>query len=89
MTLLFIILVGGVVGWLASPALRGNGEEDSFADIALGIVGALLGGFALSPLLGRAPIASDRITAEAFLVALVGAAVVIAIASVRSRNSLR
>lgn len=89
MTLVFIIVVGGLVGWLASPALRGNSDQDSFADIALGVVGALLGGFAISPLLGRAPIVSDRISAEAFLVALVGAAVVVAIASVRSRNSLR
>ncbi len=89
MTLVFIILVGGLVGWLASPALRGNGGEGSIADIALGIVGALLGGFALTPLLGRAPMASDRVSGEAFLVALFGAAVVVAIAAVRSCHRAR
>ena len=88
MTLLFIILVGGLVGGLMSPAIRGTADDGSFADVALGVVGALLGGFALTPLLGSAPIAGDRVSAEAFLVALIGAAVVVSIAAVRGRNSL-
>lgn len=89
MTLIFIILVGGLVGWLASPAIRDSCAEGSISDIATGIVGALLGGFALTPLLGSAPITNGRVSGEAFLVALFGAAVVVAIASVRRRNRLR
>ena len=89
MTLVFIILVGGLVGWLASPAMCGTGDEGSISDVAVGIAGALLGGFALTPLLGSAPITNGRVSPEAFLVALFGSAVVVAFASVRRRNRLR
>lgn len=88
MTLVFIILIGGLVGWLASPAVRDDLEEESIPNIALGIVGALLGGFALTPLLGSAPISNDRLSPEAFLVALFGATLVVAIAAVRRRNRM-
>lgn len=89
MTLLFIILVGGLVGWLASRVLGSGADDGALGYVALGVVGALLGGFALTPLLGAAPISGDRASPEAFAVALAGAAVVIAIASVRNRNSVR
>ena len=44
------IIVGGVAGWLASLAVRGGGLG-LLGDIAVGIIGAFLGGLVLSRLL--------------------------------------
>ncbi|MGH6787164.1 MAG: GlsB/YeaQ/YmgE family stress response membrane protein [Novosphingobium sp.] len=89
MSLLFIVLVGGLLGWLASPSIRGGSSEGRVGDVMLGAVGALAGGFALTPLLGNAALAGDRITLAALLVALAGTTVTIAFAAVARRNRAR
>ena len=77
MGLLSWILVGLVAGWLADTMMRGRGRGILFS-IILGIVGALVGGFLASALLGVGdPISGFNITT--LLVAFLGAVAVIAI----------
>lgn len=52
MSWIAIIIVGGVLGWLASMVMKTDAHQGIFLNIGVGIVGALLAGFLLSPLLG-------------------------------------
>lgn len=88
MTLLFIVLVGGLVGALTSPMVRGSAWDAGIADVALGAAGSLVGGFALSPWLS-APISGSRASAEALAVAVIGALMAVAVASLVRRTGTR
>ena len=44
------IIVGAVIGWVASIIMKTNSRQGLIADILVGIVGAFVGGYFLSPL---------------------------------------
>jgi len=69
------IVLGLIAGWLASLIMKGG--YGLLGDIILGIVGALVGGFLSSTLLGI-PVTGLDITS--IIIATIGAIIVIAIA---------
>ena len=52
MNLLIWLVVGGVIGWIASMIMRTDAQQGMLLNIVVGIVGAMLGGWLISPLLG-------------------------------------
>ncbi|RYD93979.1 MAG: GlsB/YeaQ/YmgE family stress response membrane protein [Sphingomonadales bacterium] len=84
MGLIVWLVVGGVVGWLASIVMRTDGQQGIFLNIIVGIVGAFIGG-----LLFGANINSGVISPTTFLVSLVGAIVLLAIVNLVRRGSVR
>lgn len=66
------LIIGGVVGWLASIVMKTNAQMGLIANVLVGIVGSFLGSWIASAL-GIAP--SGGILG--FVVALVGAIVLI------------
>jgi len=82
------LIVGGVVGWLASIIMKTNAQQGIFLNIVVGIVGSLLAGFLISPLLKIGTI-NDGITIGAFLVSLGGAVILLAIVNLFRRGSAR
>ncbi len=52
MNFLLWLIVGGLVGWLASILMRTNGQQGLFLNIIVGVVGSFLAGYFLSPLFG-------------------------------------
>ena len=52
MTWILIIIVGGILGWLASIVMRTDAQQGILLNIVVGIIGAILGGLLLAPLLG-------------------------------------
>ena len=75
MSIIAWILLGLIAGWLAGQFMRGGGYG-IIGDIVLGIIGALVGGFLSSTLLG-VDITGFNITSV--VIAFVGAVIVIAI----------
>ncbi|WP_455566020.1 GlsB/YeaQ/YmgE family stress response membrane protein [Novosphingobium panipatense] len=59
MTLLLILLVGGIIGWLASILMRTDAQQGVFLNIVVGIVGAVIAGFIItrSSAARRSPVA--------------------------------
>lgn len=53
MSILAWIVVGGLAGWIASKIMHTDESQGIIANIFVGIVGALLGGFLLSVLGGN------------------------------------
>jgi len=88
MGILVWLIVGGVVGWLASIVMRTDAQQGILLNVVVGIVGALLAGFIVSPLLGIGTI-NQGISIATFLVSLVGAIVLLAIVNLFLRGRVR
>jgi uncharacterized membrane protein YeaQ/YmgE (transglycosylase-associated protein family) len=73
------IIVGGIIGWLASIIMKTNSRQGLIADIIVGIVGAFVGGFFLSPLFNISTINESNYSIPALLVSLGGAIILLAI----------
>jgi uncharacterized membrane protein YeaQ/YmgE (transglycosylase-associated protein family) len=88
MGILVWLIVGGVVGWLASIVMRTDGQQGIILNVVVGIVGALLAGFIISPMIGVGTI-NEGISLATFLVSLVGAVILLAIVNLFRRGSVR
>jgi uncharacterized membrane protein YeaQ/YmgE (transglycosylase-associated protein family) len=82
------LIVGGVVGWLASIVMRTDAQQGILLNVVVGIVGALLAGFVVSPLLGIGTI-NEGVSIATFLVSLVGAIILLAIVNLFRRGRVR
>lgn len=80
------LIMGGVVGWIASIIMGNSAQQGIILNVVVGIVGALLGGWLIGPLLGAGSI-NDGITVMSFVVSLIGAVLLLAILSVFRRSS--
>jgi uncharacterized membrane protein YeaQ/YmgE (transglycosylase-associated protein family) len=76
------IVLGLIAGWLAGQVMRGGGYG-LVGDIVLGIIGALVGGFLASTLLG---LDVTGLNVMSILIAFVGACIVIAISRAVTRG---
>ena len=86
MGLIILLIVGGLIGWVASIIMRDN---IGIITNVVGVVGALLAGFLVTPLIGGAPITSGVINIQTVLVSLLGAIVLLAIINLFRRGALR
>jgi uncharacterized membrane protein YeaQ/YmgE (transglycosylase-associated protein family) len=76
MNFIIYLIAGAVVGYVASLIMKTNSRQGPLLDIVVGIVGALLAGYIISPLLGIGTI-NDAITIPTLLVSLVGAVILL------------
>ena len=89
MNFIIWIVIGGLIGWVASKIMGTDGQQGIFLNIVVGIVGALLGGWLISPLVGVATINQDALSVGAIVVSLIGAVILLAIVSVFRRTAVR
>ncbi len=89
MTWILIIIIGGILGWLASIVMRTDAQQGILLNIVVGIVGAILGGLLLSPLIGGAPITSGNFDIMSLLVSFLGAVILLAIVNLFRRGRVR
>jgi uncharacterized membrane protein YeaQ/YmgE (transglycosylase-associated protein family) len=83
------IILGGILGWLASLMMRTNAQQGVFLDIIVGIVGAFLGGLLLAPLFGTGTINQNDFSIPGLLVSLLGAIILLAIVNLFRRGTVR
>ena len=88
MGILVWLIVGGVVGWLASIIMRTDAQQGMLLNVIVGIVGALLAGFIISPMIGVGT-TNEGISLATFLVSLLGAVILLAIVNLFRRGSVR
>lgn len=82
MYFLIWLIVGGVTGWLASILMQTNDQQGILLNVIVGIVGAVLGGWLISPMLAAATINQDTYSRPALFVSFTAAAILLAIVSV-------
>jgi uncharacterized membrane protein YeaQ/YmgE (transglycosylase-associated protein family) len=88
MNFIIWLIVGGVVGWLASLIMRRDSQQGIVLNVIVGIVGAFLGGLLISPLVG-APTINQGISVPSILVSLGGAVILLAIVNAVTRGRAR
>ncbi|MFM9976842.1 MAG: GlsB/YeaQ/YmgE family stress response membrane protein [Sphingomonadaceae bacterium] len=89
MNIIIMLVVGGVIGWLASIVMRTDGQQGIILNVVVGIVGAMLAGVLLTPLLGGAPITSGAFDVRSLLVSFLGAIVVLGVVNLIRRGAVR
>jgi uncharacterized membrane protein YeaQ/YmgE (transglycosylase-associated protein family) len=86
---LIYIIVGGLLGWIASIIMRTNAQQGILLNIVVGIIGAFLAGIILTPMLGISTINQGNYTLGAVIVSLLGAVILLAIVNMVSRGRVR
>jgi len=89
MNLVIWLVVGGILGWLASLVMRTDGQQGMVLNVIVGIVGALLAGFVIAPMIGTGTINSSDFSIAGLLVSLLGAVVLLALVNLVRRGSPR
>jgi uncharacterized membrane protein YeaQ/YmgE (transglycosylase-associated protein family) len=77
MNFIIWIVVGGILGWLASLVMKTDAQQGIFLNIVVGIVGAFLGGWLLAPLFGTGTINQDNFSMPSLLVSFLGAIILL------------
>jgi uncharacterized membrane protein YeaQ/YmgE (transglycosylase-associated protein family) len=85
MGIILWLIIGGVIGWLASIIMRTDAQQGIFLNIVVGIVGAFIGGL----IINGGSINNSGLTVQSFLVSLLGAVILLAIVNLVRRGSVR
>jgi uncharacterized membrane protein YeaQ/YmgE (transglycosylase-associated protein family) len=90
-TMNFIIwlIAGAFIGWLASVIMKTNARQGLIIDIVVGVVGAFLAGYFLTPFFGVSTINQSNFSLPALLVSLLGAVILLALVRVFNQISRR
>jgi uncharacterized membrane protein YeaQ/YmgE (transglycosylase-associated protein family) len=89
MNIIIWLIVGGLIGWLASLVMRTDAQQGIVLNVVVGIIGALLGGFLLSPLIGSGTINQNNFSLPALLVSFGGAIILLFIVNMFRRGRPR
>lgn len=83
MGIIIWLVVGGIVGWLASLVMKRDGSQGIVLNVVVGIIGALIAGWIFGGGINQA------ITITTFLYSLVGAIILLAIVNLFTRGKAR
>ena len=89
MNFIIWIIVGGILGWIASLIMRTDAQQGVGLNIVVGIIGALVAGFVLTPLFGIATINQSNFSLPSLVVSLLGAIILLAIVNFFRRGRVR
>jgi uncharacterized membrane protein YeaQ/YmgE (transglycosylase-associated protein family) len=89
MNFLIWIVVGGIIGWLASLVMKTDAQQGMLLNVVVGIVGALLGGWLLAPLLGTGTINQNDFSISSLFVSFLGALVLLMVVNLLRRGQAR
>ena len=89
MNLIIWLVVGGVIGWIASLIMKTDAQQGLLLNIVVGIVGALIGGWLISPLVGAGTLNQGDFSLPGLLVSLVGAIILLFVVNLIRRRAPR
>jgi uncharacterized membrane protein YeaQ/YmgE (transglycosylase-associated protein family) len=89
MNIVIWLILGGVIGWVASLLMRTDAQQGLFLNVVVGVVGALLGGWLIGPMIGAGTINQRDFSLSSLLVSLLGAVVLLAIVNLLTRKRIR
>jgi uncharacterized membrane protein YeaQ/YmgE (transglycosylase-associated protein family) len=89
MNFIIWLVVGGLIGWVASKIMNTDAQQGIFLNIVVGIVGSMLGGWLIAPLLGSATVNQNDFSIAGLIASLVGALILLAIVNFFRRGKIR
>lgn len=88
MGIIIAIIVGGIIGWLASIVMRTDAQQGIFLNVVVGVVGSFLGTF-IAGLVGGRGADLNNFDPISLLWAFLGAVVLLGIINLIRRGSVR
>jgi uncharacterized membrane protein YeaQ/YmgE (transglycosylase-associated protein family) len=89
MGLIIWLIVGGIIGWLASMIMKTDAQQGVLLNVVVGIIGALIGGWLIAPLIGGSTSTAGGFDIMGFIAALIGAIILLAIVNLFRRGRVR
>ena len=89
MNFIIWLIVGGLLGWIASKIMHTDEQQGIVLNIIVGVVGAVLAGLLLAPLFGVGTINQSNFSLPSLFVSLLGAIILLAIVNLVRRGSVR
>ena len=89
MNLLIWLIVGGIVGWLASLVMRTDAQQGILLNVVVGIVGALIAGLLVAPAFLHGTINSGDFSMPGILISLLGSILLLAVVNLVRRGAVR
>ncbi len=89
MNFILWLIIGGILGWIASIIMHTNAQQGIVLNIVVGIIGAMVAGFLLTPLFGIGTINQNHLSLPALGVSLLGSIILLAIVNLFRRGSVR
>ena len=89
MNFIIWLVVGGLIGWVASMIMKTDAQHGVILNVVVGIVGSMLGGWFIAPLLGSGTVNSNDFSVMGLLSSLIGAVILLAIVNLFRRGSVR
>ena len=89
MNFILWLIIGGILGWIASIIMHTNAQQGIFLNIVVGIIGAMVAGLLLTPLIGIGTINQNNLSMPALLVSLLGSIILLAIVNLFRRGTVR
>jgi len=89
MNFIIWLVVGGIIGWLASMVMRTDAQQGVVLNVIVGIIGAILGGWLISPLVGAGTVNSGDFSLPGLIVSFLGAVILLAIVNLFRRGRVR
>jgi len=83
------LIAGAIIGWLASRLMGTDGQQGLLLDIVVGVVGAFVAGWFLTPLFGIGTINQNNFSLPALMVSLLGAIILLAVVRLLRGRGLR
>lgn len=84
MTILVWLIAGAIVGWVATSLM--HDQSNLMLNIVVGVVGAFVAGYVLTPLLHISTINQGNFSIESLLVSLGGAVILLAVVNLFLRQ---
>src|SRR5688572_21167349 len=89
MNFIIWLVVGGIIGWIASLIMKTDAQQGLFLNIVVGIVGSLLGGWLIAPLIGGGTVNQGDFSLSGLFVSLVGAGLLLFLVNMIRRRAPR
>ena len=89
LTWIIALVMGGIIGWLASIVMRTDAQQGIFLNIIVGCLGSILGRFLFGSFLGGGHLRGDAFDPMTLQTAFIGAVLLLAIVNLVRRGRVR
>ena len=89
MNVIVWLVVGGVIGWLASLLMKTDDQQGILLNVGVGIVGSVIAGWVISPLVGAGTINQGNFSLPSLVVSFVGALILLAVVNISRHGAVR
>lgn len=89
MGLILALIMGGIMGWLASKVMNRDAQMGVFWNVVVGCIGSILGRFLLGGLIGGGSLRADAFDPLTLLTSFIGAVILLAIVNLVQRGRAR